>query len=311
MKKPLYEMKPGDEPAQKVECLGVILMNTDEIAIGERLRPIREDGVATLIESIVDVGGILDPIKVRSIRGNDARMELIDGMQRLEAAKRLGFPQVPVAIWTGPSNWAAQVEVSSNLARTYFDDVELAFFLVDSRELYFERYPAAERGQFRGNRHTGSLVSDSRQALADGTLWSPSAGKPPSLVETLARVHRVHERKIFRLLKAGGAVPRHRRKDVLAREGRPSMTSLIALASVDNEARRDRIISIWLDGGKTLDAALEQVLPSKDHIPHAIKIANGIRVYWSNCKKRQRREFVKDNLDEVRALVAEIDAENG
>ncbi|MGR3466534.1 MAG: ParB/RepB/Spo0J family partition protein [Shimia sp.] len=311
MKKPLYEMKPGDEPAQKVECLGVILMNTDEIAIGERLRPIREDGVATLIESIVDVGGILDPIKVRSIRGNDARMELIDGLQRLEAAKRLGLSQVPVAIWTGPAEWAAQVEVSSNLARAHLDSVELAFFLYDSRELYFERYPEAEIGQFRGNQHTGSLVGAALHPAARETSWAPSASKPPSLIDTLSLVYGKSRRHLFNLLKAGGAVPKHRRQDVLALEERPTMASLITLAGVDDEAPRDRIIAIWLDGGKTLDEALEQVLPSKDQIPQATKIANGIRIYWSNCKKRQRREFVKDNLEEMRAIVAEIDAENG
>ncbi|MGR3435244.1 MAG: ParB/RepB/Spo0J family partition protein [Shimia sp.] len=310
MKKPLMEMKPGDHTAQKIECLGVILMNTDEIAIGERRRPIREDGVATLMESIVDVGGILDPIKVRSIRGDGARMELIDGLQRLEAAKRIGLPQVPVAIWTGPASWAAQVEVSSNLARAHLDGVELAFFLYDSRELYFERYPTAQTGKFKGNQHTGSLVGTELDLAGDGALWGPSASKPPSLIETLALIYGKSRATLFNLLKAGGSIPKHRRKDVLALEERPSMASLIALAGVDEEAKRDRIISVWLDGGQTLDAAMEKVLGAKDVVPPAQKIALGVRSYWDQCHKRQRREFIKDNLDEVRALVAEIDGED-
>ncbi|MGR3435199.1 MAG: ParB/RepB/Spo0J family partition protein [Shimia sp.] len=312
MKKPLYEMKPGDEPAQKVECLGVILLEIEKITVGDRIRIAREDGIATLVESIVDLGGIVEPIKVRSIRGDNARFEVIDGVQRLEAAKRLGMEKVLASVWTGPELWAAQVEVDSNLSRAHLDAVELAFFLYDCRELYFKRYPAAERGQFRGNGHTGSLVGDKVSATTvEGHNWGIGTGKPPKLMETLALVYGKNERTLFRLLKAGGAVPKHRRKDVLALDDRPTMSALTALAGVDEEARRDRIIAIWLDGGKTLDEALEQVLPSKDRIPQATKIANGIRIYWSNCKKRQRREFVKDNLEEMRALVAEIDAENG
>lgn len=77
-----------------------------------------------LIESIKE-NGILSPLIVRPIRGND--FEVISGHRRLYASKKAGLKEIPAFIYSVNRDEAAVILVDSNLHREYILPSEKAF----------------------------------------------------------------------------------------------------------------------------------------------------------------------------------------
>lgn len=77
-----------------------------------------------LIESIKE-NGILSPLIVRPIRGND--FEVISGHRRLYASKKAGLKEIPAFIYSVNRDEAAVILVDSNLHREHILPSEKAF----------------------------------------------------------------------------------------------------------------------------------------------------------------------------------------
>ena len=75
--------------AFKVLAEHVGIITIDNIIVKERLRPLRDDAVVDLMESMREIG-LINPI---TIWRPDGRVvpELVSGAHRLEAARRLGW----------------------------------------------------------------------------------------------------------------------------------------------------------------------------------------------------------------------------
>ena len=70
---------------------------TAEVIIRDRLRPVGEAGVASLLASIAEVGVMKDAIHLR--KKKDGKLYLIAGGHRLDAAKRLAWPEIEAKVW--------------------------------------------------------------------------------------------------------------------------------------------------------------------------------------------------------------------
>lgn len=89
------------------------------ITVGEDRRPVDEDAVVKLMESIRQIG-LQTPITLREVPYDEdsAELHLVTGRHRLEAAKRLGWETIPAISHTDWDEIDAELwEISENLHR--------------------------------------------------------------------------------------------------------------------------------------------------------------------------------------------------
>ena len=104
----------------------------DQISIGLNRRPLKDEKVAELMESI-QANGLLNPITL------DQKLNLIAGLHRLTAYKLLGFDNIECKIITyKDAEQARLAEIDENLIRSELDALERA-------ELWLERDQILER----------------------------------------------------------------------------------------------------------------------------------------------------------------------
>jgi ParB family chromosome partitioning protein len=119
-----------------------------DIDAENRLRPASEAGVESLIASIEELGIIKNPIHVRRKRRADGTtLVLIDGGHRLEAAKRLGWTDIPARVWSDISDADARfMEIDGNLAGKALDPIDQAEFLAERKRVYEKQHPETAKG---------------------------------------------------------------------------------------------------------------------------------------------------------------------
>lgn len=117
-------------------------VETASIQVGERMRAIGDDQVASLMNSIAEVG-LLNPITVYEIDGG---FGLVAGAHRLEACRRLGLVEIPAQV-VSMSDLDRQIaECDENLCATNLSPSERAEFTARRKVAYEAKYPETVRG---------------------------------------------------------------------------------------------------------------------------------------------------------------------
>ena len=88
-------------------------------------RAFTETELAELTESIRE-RGIIQPIVVRSVRGQDDQFEIIAGERRWRAAQRAGLHEVPVAVVEATDAQALEFAIIENVQRADLNAIEEA-----------------------------------------------------------------------------------------------------------------------------------------------------------------------------------------
>lgn len=136
----------------------------NQITIGSNRRPLKEEKIAELMESI-RANGLLNPITL------DQNQNLIAGLHRLTACKLLGFEQIECKIITcEDSDRARLAEIDENLIRAELEVLERA-------ELWLERDQILERLGLRAK------PGDNQYRRKGGEIISP----PPKTTLELAK----------------------------------------------------------------------------------------------------------------------------
>ncbi len=107
------------------------LISIDKVSIGSNRRPLKDQKVADLMQSI-QTNGLLNPITL------DQNFALIAGLHRLTACKLLGFTQIECKVVTCDSDHARLAEIDENLIRNELEALERS-------ELWLERDQILER----------------------------------------------------------------------------------------------------------------------------------------------------------------------
>ena len=121
----------------------------------DRLRPVTEKGVDSLVRSFTELGVMKDAIHLRRKgRGDGARLVLVAGGHRLSAALRLGWDRIPARVWDDLSDDdALLMEIDDNLAGADLSPLELSVFLAERKRVYSGCIPRRRpglRGRWRG-----------------------------------------------------------------------------------------------------------------------------------------------------------------
>lgn len=267
------------------------LLSTGKIPINEidcsnRLRPVSETAVESLVASIQQLGRIKDEVHVRRVAHQGGRLRLIAGGHRVEAARRLDWADIPAKVWDCSDDWATFLEIDDNLAHAELSPLELATFLAARKRVYEKLYPSTKQG------------------VAGGKARQGSATDIMSFAKSVAEKRNMSERHIQRMVSAGEALD-ERAVELLRRAPRPvTQNDLMTLAKINDDNLRDTVIKGLAAGefkraSDGVKAAKPKPIPADDPVDKAHK---KLLADWLASPKAAKRRFVASIAKDLKAL---------
>lgn len=132
------------------------------VNVGARRRSVDRAKVKGLADSIAEIG-LLNPITVHEV-GDEYR--LVAGRHRLEAAKMLGWSQIPAVIVELGDVDRMLAEIDENLIRNDLSDLERAEHLAERKRLYLLKHPETKRGGAPGLAGGGKAKTENISSFA-------------------------------------------------------------------------------------------------------------------------------------------------
>lgn len=265
----------------------------DEIIVRDRLRPVREAGVESLLASIGETGVMKDAIHLR--KKKDGNLYLIAGAHRVEAARRLGWADIEAKVWTDcTDDWARLMEIDDNLAGAEMDALDTAVFLARRKEVYERLHPETRAKK-------GAALVAARWDTAD--IMSVV-----SFAKATAEKFGMTDRHVRRMI-AGGAKLGPDDIRQLRRAPRPILQKdLIEIGKIAETGEKYSVIAALAEGKAKSAAearrawkALEDgtAKPAKDPVEEAFK---ALMSAWNRAPQNVKRRFVHEMGDDLAAL---------
>ncbi|WP_375227541.1 ParB/RepB/Spo0J family partition protein [Roseobacter sp. S98] len=265
-----------------------------DIDIDDRLRPVSELAVQSLVASIREIG-LQAEIHVRKVRHQGGRLKLIAGGHRVAAFRALGHDTIPAKVWDCTDDWATMAEIDDNLAHADLNPLDLAVFLAERKAVYERMYPEAKNGGNRGNQHVGGRQNDIM-----------------SFCQTVAEKRDITARHVERLVAAGQGLNR----DLIAQLRKaPKPVTLADLQMIAKCPPDDRpVICRELSLGKAKSA--KEVLDRRNKAPGAAAkspdaATEKLDDAWNRSSKATRLQFVSRHVEELEQLLAQASRPGG
>lgn len=276
-------------PEPKLEELRVA-----DIVVRDRLRPVSEAGVESLLASIRDVGVMKDEIHVRlARRGGTTELRLLAGAHRLEAARRLGWETIRAKVWRDINDTLAGfIEVDDNLAGAEMGALDTAVFLVRRKELYETAHPEARRG---GDRK--SQLFKNQTDINDSLI---------SFVSATAEKFGLSPRHVYRLVAAGRLLSANDVHQLRAAPRPVTQADLQTLSKIGASADRIAVVERLARGdAKSAGAALKQLRGPKAPADPRDQQMAALKVAWSRADAAVRRAWVATAAADLARLLEE------
>nr|WP_283258334.1 ParB N-terminal domain-containing protein [Pseudomonas sp. GX19020] len=207
-----------------------------DIIVGDRLRPVSEAGVESLIASIKETGVMKDAIHIR--KKKDGKLVLIAGGHRLEAASRLGWEEIEAKIWTDVTDdWARLMEVDDNLAGAEMNALDTAIFLAERKRLYEKLHPETRAG-----------------VAGAAARWDATEPGSVAFVTATAEKFGLSDRQIRKIVAAGSSLSRDEVRDLRAAKAPVTLKDLTEISRISEDHERSMVV-MKLTGGKAKNAA--------------------------------------------------------
>lgn len=157
-----------------------------DVKVDQRLRPVSQAGVQSILASVAEIGQIKDPVHVRKTKTG---LVLLAGGHRFAAYAELGIDEADAWVWSGITNdHARMIEIDDNLAGAEMGPLDTAVFLAERKAVYERLHPETKRG---GDRKS---VEFQNQMDIESVR---------SFVTTTAEKFGLSERHVRRLVEAG------------------------------------------------------------------------------------------------------------
>lgn len=270
----------------------------EDIQLHERLRPVSDAGVASILASIGEIGQLTNPIVVRQLhRPGGIQYRLLDGAHRLEAARQLGWQTVPVRVFECDDERARLMEIDCNLAGAELNALDTAVFLATRKAVYERLHPETRRG------------------VAGGLARQGSASDIVSFAETTAEKFGISKRHVERMTAAGARLgPDEVRQLRLARRA-VTLADLQVISVIGEAPERYEVVKLLATGGAASAAVARKMwLRGGNPLPKADPIETeviALRNAWQRARKIARRRFVAEFFEELAPLVTEESAKRG
>ncbi|MBF0182114.1 MAG: ParB N-terminal domain-containing protein [Magnetococcales bacterium] len=205
------------------------------IIINKRLRQIRSEAVAILVQSIRELG-LLNPILITPELTDDGQeiglYRLVAGYHRLEACRQLGMTEIAANIVTIQTVDQRLAEIDENLCRSELNHLERAEHLAERKSLYEMKYPQTRQG-----------------AAGASKRWEENANEINSFASDTAQKTGATERNIQKAV---------RRANNISQEIRDAIRDVASIA--DNSLELDALANLEEQEQK---AAVRAVLDGK------------------------------------------------
>jgi ParB family transcriptional regulator, chromosome partitioning protein len=161
-------------------------INVNRITVPpHRSRDLRPNVVESLVESIAK-RGLLQPIRVQ-MKGA-AGYQLIAGLHRLEAVRKLGHTTIKAGVVKGlNADQALLDEVDENLIRADLSPADRAWHLSERKRLYERLYPRTRHG---GDRRSSSSQIENLKSFTADTAKKTGKGRS-SIARDVARASKI------------------------------------------------------------------------------------------------------------------------
>jgi ParB family transcriptional regulator, chromosome partitioning protein len=265
-----------------------------DIAVRDRLRPVSAAAVQSLIASIQELGVMKDPIHVRKRKGGE--FVLIAGGHRLEAARELGWAEIPVKVWADVTDdWARIMEIDDNLAGAEMCALDNAVFLARRKEVYERLHPESVA-------KTGAALVATRWNTAD--MMSVV-----SFASSTAEKFGLTDRHVRRMIAAGTAL-RATEVQQLRTAPRPvTLKDLDAIGRIGEPDERSAVVSALAEGkAKSAAEARRAYMTQNGDAQPLIKdpAEEGFRAIaslWVRLPMAAKRRFADDYARELLGLI--------
>ncbi|MHA1565132.1 MAG: ParB/RepB/Spo0J family partition protein [Alphaproteobacteria bacterium] len=251
----------------------------ERVIVGERLRQFRESQVDSLTESISELG-LLTPISVYE-NPDDGDYTLVAGLHRLEACRKLGWPDIDVILVDRLDDYERILwEIDENLMRAELSEGERAEHLLRRKQIFeakreqlrlteedgdktqYEKGFASETAERTGltKRHINRSIRRAELVapdVRDAIRGDPSFRKGVEL-DALANMSHEDQRRAVAMVNEGKVrtfreaaeqltAPRAKAKSPPKPTDKPRMKSLLsAWEGADEEARQAFLIQIGI-----------------------------------------------------------------
>ena len=256
-------------------------------ATHNRLRPVSDAGVDSLVTSIEQMGVMKDPIHLRRKgRGDQAQLILMALGHRLAAAKRLGWDTIPARVWADVSDdFADLMEIEDNLSGSDLSNLELAVFLAKRKVVYERMYPQARNGAHGG-----------RGGKKNETDIMPFS-------KSVAQKRDLSARHIRRFLSIGNRLDGAQIKALEGLASPPSLKELMALAKISDPAERQAVFATLGDGCDRVSDAIAAQTPKPAPISHDDASYMKLIDAWERASRGARQRFLSDYGGAIVALI--------
>ena len=264
-----------------------------EIVVRNRLRPVSDAAVESLIASIGELGVMKDAVHLRKRKEG---LVLMAGAHRLEAATRLGWATIPAKIWSDVTDdWALLMEVDDNIAGAELNPLDTAVFLATRKKVYERLHPDARRG---GDRKSAAFADQSDTMSVR------------SFAKATAEKFSIDERHVRRLVSLGASLEPEEAQALRAAPRQVTLKDLADIAKMPRSGQERIAVIASLAQGKAKNAAEAfraiktgnsgAEISVKDPVEDAFKAMSTL---WARAPKAAKRRFAEDHADELLALL--------
>lgn len=223
-------------------------MNAQTISIAVvsthgRLRKLSRPKVRGLADSITEIG-LLNPITVVAA---GSEYTLVAGSHRLEAARLLGWREIPAIVVELDDINRRLAEIDENLIRNDLSDLERSEHLSRRKHLYLLKHPETKRGGGAGLPGGGKAKSETVSSFA---------------ADTSAKTGRT-ERAVQQDVQIAESIPEDVREAIRETPLADSKTDLLAMARLPEAAQREVVSTVDLNDKVAVRAAVASHRPAR------------------------------------------------
>lgn len=138
----------------------IVMLDVDQIDVGDRLRPVDEDFAALIGASMAQYGQRA-PIEVLPQVKESGKYPLISGGHRLRGAHLAGMTTIAAIVRDVDDLTAELLEIDENLSRHELNPFDEAVFLARRKEIWLGMYPETATGKAKKKNDKLSFFAES------------------------------------------------------------------------------------------------------------------------------------------------------
>lgn len=258
-----------------------------DIDVSNRLRPVSEAGIESIMASIQETGVMKDAVHLRQKKGG--KLILIAGGHRLEAAKRLGWAEIEAKVWADVTDdWARLMEIDDNIAGAELSPLDTAVFLAERKRIYEKLHPETKHA-------VGSALAAKR--------WDATELGSVAFATATAEKFGMTDRQVRKIVAAGGNLdPR----DIMLLRQAPkpvTLKDLTEIAKISGPVERYDVVAALSEGraksaadARRLRNAASGDTPVEDPVEAAFRALDKA---WQRAPMAAKKRFLFERASEV------------